>query len=81
MPKASSKGTDADNAEGIFLRLDSITLDRVTKQAARKHGTTKGFMQDYARAALMAALERDEASMEQLTKKSSVTERSEEVEA
>lgn len=46
------------------LIWDAVTYDRLTKQAARRHGTKEGYRQDYIRAAVMKQLERDEADSE-----------------
>jgi len=59
MPKASKQKGTLRN--GVFISLDEITVARLRKQAARRHGTTTGYEQDYIRAAVMKQLEKDEA--------------------
>jgi hypothetical protein len=62
MGKTTTEGTDTQKI-GVFISLDPISDDRLTRQAARKYGTVQGYKQNYARGAIMERVEKDEATM------------------
>jgi hypothetical protein len=62
MTKQKVEDTDVERT-GFFLYLDPQTKKRAQKQAARSYGTVQGYLQDYARGALIMRLEKDEATM------------------
>jgi hypothetical protein len=65
MPNKRQANTADTPGEGIYpkglvgVRFDDATLAKVMRFAKRKHGSTKGFVQDYIRAAVIGAINAD----------------------